>query len=78
MKFKDFQDTGRFVPVEKFKRTHKTKVVDNRTTDVVVYLDKYYIEVRKPSTFFINGFESENLDAVEKQLWDTVEKVINN
>jgi hypothetical protein len=67
--FTQFVDSGRFMTRETFLEHEKESRLKDDTTDVVAYIGDFIIQVRKPDTFFIDGFESTVLDKVEAELW---------
>jgi len=68
--FKQFRDTGRFKPAERYKEEYPKHKLSDDTVEVVVYVGGYLIEVRKPDIFFFDGHQSNVLDDIEKVLWE--------
>lgn len=72
--FKEFVESGRFMTTDTYSESKSTKNFSPDTTDVVVYLGGFIVEVRKPNIFSIKGFESTVLDKVELELWERCAK----
>lgn len=75
----EFIDTGKITPVDVFNKKHPEFKIHNDCTDVVVYMDKIYIQMLKSGSYFFEykvnkkkkvEIELITLDIVEVLAWE--------
>jgi len=85
LRFEDFSETGRFIDSHTFSTRNPSVVLHPECTDVIIYLCGFYIQSLKGNLFFISmketsqesdeidrwTFSNEQLDEVEKVLWNS-------
>ena len=70
MDLKEFIGSGRIMTKQTYLEDHDGSLLHPETLDLVMYLGGYVIQIKKPSIFFIKGYESKSLDDVEAYLWE--------
>jgi hypothetical protein len=77
--FNDFDSLGRFEPREAFieRDNLSNDILHKDCTDVVRYIDKYYVQALKDNWFYVNvgtnierGYRFEKLSDAVRFLWD--------
>lgn len=79
MTLNNFSNTGKIIPLEVFKKKYADFEVHPECTDVVVYINKFYIQMLKSGNYFFKynvtkkktvEIELNSLDIVESLAWD--------
>jgi len=75
MTLEDFQSFGRFIPRDRFLLNYtQVQSLRDDCTDIVVYLDNFYIQGLQNNTFYAevgsDSAQSDRLIDVEKFYWD--------
>ena len=76
LSFKDFDGLGRFEPSDAFieRDNLPSNTLHKDCTDVVRYLDKYYVQALKDNTYYVNldgqEFRDKQLSSAVEFLWD--------
>ena len=73
--FNDFDSLGRFEPKEAFieRDNLPNDILHKDCTDVVRYIDKYYVQALKSNHFYVDikgGYRFEKLSDAVRYLWD--------
>lgn len=69
--FREWQNSGRFIPAESFRKECPDTKIEEKCTDVVLYFGDIFIQVLDTDTFFIYpNYSSNDLKVIEKELWD--------